>query len=173
MYTKRIMDWTPKWCCHGWTTASGKVGHRDLWEANLLEHERAGDLGHVQLVPSHLGVEGNHEADRLAEHCRLMHPNNIPKSRCVRSNWEGLGLVEMPSSGRVAHYLGASDSPSEASPHMSSGSDFSTAVSDRAREMVQEPCLQPLGWESDYSINISDSRKRKGRRVFKSTPEGG
>uniref|UniRef100_A0A7S4CXH6 ribonuclease H n=1 Tax=Eutreptiella gymnastica TaxID=73025 RepID=A0A7S4CXH6_9EUGL len=77
-----IVDWSPKWRCHGWRTPSGEVGHRDLWEQILWEQERAGAGLQVRWVPSHLGVEGNIGADRLAEQGRRAHPNNsrsLPK----------------------------------------------------------------------------------------------
>ena len=32
----------------------------------------------------------------LAEQGNLMHPDNVPKWRCVRPQWEVLGLVGMP-----------------------------------------------------------------------------
>ena len=48
-----------------------------------------------------------------------------------------------------------SDSDSEA---------LSTDVSDRARERAE----QPLIWDADYSTDVSDNHRRKGRRVVKS-----
>ena len=47
-----------------------------------------------------------------------------------------------------------------------SGDGFSTDVSDRARERAQELCNMGV-WDTDYSTDVSDSRKRKGRRVIK------
>ena len=60
---KGIMEWSPKWRRHGWRTASGEVGHKDLWETILWERERAGDELQIHWIPSHLGVQGNDEAD--------------------------------------------------------------------------------------------------------------
>ena len=49
-----------------------------------------------------------------------------------------------------------------------SGGGFSTDVSDRARERAQE--FGNMGvWDTDYSTDVSDSRKRKGRRVIKTS----
>ena len=97
---KGIMEWSAKWRRHGWRTASGEVGHRDLWEQILWERERAGEELQVHWVPSHLGVHGNHQADALAEEGRQMHPHNqrgLPKRPRVEPVWADLGLEEMPS----------------------------------------------------------------------------
>ena len=32
-----IVDWSPKWRCHGWRTLGGELGHRHLWEQILWE----------------------------------------------------------------------------------------------------------------------------------------
>ena len=97
---KGIMEWSAKWRRHGWRTASGEVGHRDLWEQILWERERAGEELQVHSVPSHLGVHGNHQADALAEEGRQMHPHNqqgLPMRPRVEPMWADLGLEEMPS----------------------------------------------------------------------------
>ena len=97
---KGIMEWSAKWRRHGWRTASGEVGHRDLWEQILWERERAREELQVHWVPSHLGVHGNHQADALAEEGRQMHPHNqqgLPKRPRVEPRWADLGLEEMPS----------------------------------------------------------------------------
>ena len=97
---KGIMEWLPKWQRHGWRAAGVEVGHRDLWEQILWERERVGDDLQVHLVPSHLGVHGNHKADVQAEEGRRMHPHNqqgLPKRPRVESMWADLGLEEMPS----------------------------------------------------------------------------
>ena len=39
---KGIVEWSVNWRRHRWYTASGEVGHRDLWEQNPWEHERVG-----------------------------------------------------------------------------------------------------------------------------------
>ena len=46
---------------------------------------------------------------------------------------------------------------------------FSTDVNELARGRARQMCSQTM-WESDYSTDVSDSRRRKGRRVIKSTP---
>ena len=84
---KAITEWYPKWRRHGWRMSSGEVEHRDLWEKILWERERAGAELQVRWVPSHLGVQGNHEAEALAEMGRQQqqqqqHPHNqqpLPK----------------------------------------------------------------------------------------------
>ena len=97
---KGIMEWSPKWRRHAWRTSSGEVGHRDLWETILWERERAGDELQIHWILSHLGVQGNDEADALAEAGRLSHPNNdrpMAKRPRVEPMWEDLGLEEMLS----------------------------------------------------------------------------
>ena len=47
---KGKMEWSLKWLRHGWRTVSMEVGHRDLWEAILLEREAAGGGGGVDAV---------------------------------------------------------------------------------------------------------------------------
>ena len=42
---KGIMEWSAKWRRHSWRTASGEVGHRDLWEAILELQDRGGGGG--------------------------------------------------------------------------------------------------------------------------------
>ena len=94
-----ITKWSAKWRHHDWRTASGEVGHRDLWEQILREWERAGEQVQLRWNPSPSGVSGNHGADALAEQGRGQHPNNfraIPK-RHRQQQWENLGLEEMES----------------------------------------------------------------------------
>ena len=58
-------------------------------------------------MPSHLGVAGNEEADKMAEQGRQQHPYNedsLPKRRRPEQQWEELGLEEM-SSGEGQHEL--------------------------------------------------------------------
>ena len=54
------------WRRHGWKMSSGEVGRKHLWEHIWWLREDAGDLLQVRWVPSHLSVEGNKEADELA-----------------------------------------------------------------------------------------------------------
>ena len=48
-----------KWTRHGWRTASGEVGHRDLREDMLWLREGAGGKLQLRWVPSHLNVPGS------------------------------------------------------------------------------------------------------------------
>ena len=48
---------------------------------------------------------------------------------------------------------------------------FFADVSDRARERARELCSLAV-WETDDSSDVSDSRRREGRRVIKSTLDG-
>ena len=77
----------------------------------------------------------------MAERGRLMHPDNVPKRRCVWLEWGALGLVEMPSPGVEAHDSGVSSSSEEVMSQTSSDSGCSTDVSDRTRERAQGACL--------------------------------
>ena len=85
------------WRRHAWRTASGELGHRDLWEQILWE--RAGGGTSLVTVDTvlHLGVPGNHGADALAEEGRQQCPNNdqaLPK-RHQPQQWDELGLEEL------------------------------------------------------------------------------
>ena len=75
-----IVEWSPKWCRHGWHSSNGGVGHMDVWGQILWEGERAGEDPHIYCVPSHLGVEGNMGTDQLAQQGRL--PCRTLRSRC-------------------------------------------------------------------------------------------
>ena len=95
---KGITQWSSKWQRHQWRVSGRDVEHKDLWIAVLAERELAGDRLQVRWVPSHLGVEGNEQADQLAGQGRLLHPYNEespPKRRCLEQQWEELGLEEM------------------------------------------------------------------------------
>mmetsp|Transcript_17271 Transcript_17271/g.28116 ORF Transcript_17271/g.28116 Transcript_17271/m.28116 type:complete len:167 (+) Transcript_17271:1411-1911(+) len=139
----------------------------------------------VQLrwIPSHLGVQGNEEADALAEAGRGLHPHNeesFPKRVRVEPQWEALGLEEMASGGEATDSDMASSGESGGT--LSSGSEgvslsdlesdeFSTDVSDRARdralgvesEMDSESVdsLEAGSGGSEFSTDVSDSRKRR------------
>ena len=94
---ERIAGWMHKWSRHGW------VGHSDLWQgihALVIMH---GDTLFFLWVPSRVNIEGNEQADTLAEQGRLQHPHNEfhdPKRRCglqCRDARLHLGLEEMQS----------------------------------------------------------------------------
>ena len=44
-------------------------------------------------------------------------------------------------------------------------------MSDRARERVQTVWHRGYEWKTDHSTDISETRRRKGRRVIKSNPD--
>ena len=176
---KGVVEWSPKWRRHAWRCSTGEVGHRDLWEAILWLRESAGGDVRLRWVPSHLAVPGNEAADALAERGRELHPNNLlPLSKRRRvAEWDELGLEPMveteprsdPDTGEDS---GAGTSEDEEVLSVSSaelsGGGFSTDVSDRARERAQEFGNRGV-WDTDYSTDVSDSRKRKGRRVIKTS----
>ena len=131
---------------------------RELWMAVLAERELAGDRLQVRWVPSHLGVAGNEEADKMAERGRLQHPYNedsLPKRRRLEQQWEELGL-EVMSSGE-----------GEASDSGYSHSIGSLLGEEGAPEATPASSLDLLGWgdSDDYSTDVSDNPRKRGRRV--------
>ena len=107
---KGIMQWSSKWQRHQWRVSGREVEHKELWIAVLAERELAGDRLQVRWVPSHLGVVGNEEADKMAEQGRLQHPYNEgsrPKRRRLEQQWEELGFEEMsPGEGEAGDRAG-------------------------------------------------------------------
>ena len=73
------------------------MGHPDLWQHIYTLTLKHGDTLSFQ----HFGIEGDEEADKLAEEGRLQHPHNetqVQKRRFLaegRAVWAGLGLEEM------------------------------------------------------------------------------
>ena len=88
------MEWSARWQGRGWRCSNGEGGHRDFWEQILYLQEMGGAQVQLRWVPSHLRVQGNEEADRLAAMGRGLHPNNLTplsKRRHV-TEWDTLGL---------------------------------------------------------------------------------
>ena len=155
---KGITQWSSKWQRHQWRVSGKEVEHRELWMSVLAERELAGDRLQVRWVPSHLGVAGNEEADKMAEQGRLSHLYNedsLPKRRRLEQQWEELGLEEMSSGEGEA-----------------SDSGYSHNTGSQSRE-VDAPeggpasSLDSMGWgdSNDYSTDVSDNPKKRGRRV--------
>ena len=63
-----------RWKLRGWVGSSGPVSNFPLWEQLLDELDCTQRTIHWIKVPSHVTIEGNNEADRLAEQGRHMHP---------------------------------------------------------------------------------------------------
>ena len=148
---KGIMEWSPKRRRHGWRTSSGEVGHRDLWETILWERERAGDELQIHWIPSHLGVQGNEEADALAEAGRMSHPNDerpVAKRPQIEPMWEDLGLEELSS---------------EVS--SSQRSEFSSTTVSEAEDMesasTSSEGSEGGGSSSGFSTDVSTNPKRR------------
>ena len=153
---KGITEWSVKWQRHSWRTASGEVGHRDLWEQILWERERAGECVQLRWTPSHLGVSENQGADALAEVGRRQHPHNVsalPKRRRVLQ-WNELGLEEMSSADEQS----GSDLDSGASSG-ESGSDPVTEVS--PGDMWLTDSSESVA--SEFSTDVSDTRRVRAR----------
>ena len=63
-----------RWQLRGWKGSSELVSNVSLWEQLLTERERLGRVIHWVKVPSHVTIEGNNEADCLAERGHVSHP---------------------------------------------------------------------------------------------------
>ena len=147
------------------TFAWGRASECESWQI-LWEHERAGADLRIRWVLSHLGVEGNAGADRLAEQGREAHPNklrSLPKRRLVEPHWEALGLEEMSShegeawdsGGSSDVALGCSVSPLSDGGVLRSGS--STDGGDTWRDSLSSN-------SSEFSTDVSDTRWGKCRK---------
>ena len=155
---KGITQWSSKWQRHQWRVSGKEVEHREPWLSVLAEWELAGDRLQVRWVPSHLGVVGNEEADKMAEQGRLRHPYNedsLPKRRRLEQQWEELGLEEMSSGEGEASDSGYS---------RSTGSQFGEVDTPTAGPASN---LDLPGWgdSDDYSTDVSDNPRKRGRRV--------
>ena len=63
-----------RWRLRGWVGSSGPVSIVPLWEQLLMELDNNSRTVHWIKVPSHVTIEGNNEADRLADQGRQLHP---------------------------------------------------------------------------------------------------
>ena len=63
-----------RWKLRGWTGSSGPVSNVEIWEQLLHELSQPDKTIKWVKVPSHVTVEGNNEADRLADLGRLSSP---------------------------------------------------------------------------------------------------
>ena len=153
---KGITQWSSKWQRHQWRVSGREVEHKVLWMAVLAERGLEGDRLQVRWVPSHLGVAGNEEADKLAEQGRLRHPYNEgspPKRRRLEQQWEELGLEEMSSGEGEASDSGHSHSTG----YLLGEEDTSGASSS----------LGSQGWvdSEECGTDVSDNPRKRGRRV--------
>ena len=76
MVYKGVVEWMFKWRRHGRKGWSSPIGHSDLWQQIHSLVTMHGDTLQFVWVPSHVNIEGNEQADKLAENGRLMHPHN-------------------------------------------------------------------------------------------------
>ena len=65
----------------GWHGSSGAISNVSLWEIMLNSLERPGHTVHWVKVPSHVTLQGNNEADRLAEQGRMSHPPQVSHAK--------------------------------------------------------------------------------------------
>ena len=133
-----------------------------MWEAILWEREKAGEQVQIHWVPSHLGVQGNNEADALVEVGRQLHPDNtrsLTKRPRAGPMWDELGLEEMSSGGGTD----ASDSGVSSSEYLDS---LSVTVPEANQQTVRSgpagSCQQGLVW-------MSVTPARGGGGIIKST----
>ena len=73
-----------KWKRRDWRNKRGVVSHRDLWERILTLSLSLGARLRTFYAPSHSGIKGNEEADRLAEEGRLLSPLIMPRPKSTR-----------------------------------------------------------------------------------------
>ena len=169
------MDWSPKWKRHGWRTASGEVGHRDLWEAITEMRELGGGGGGGQIcqewTPSHVKVPGNEGTDQLAEAGRLQHLNN--KRHRTEPEWEVLGLYPTDS--------GASSTDGEGTGRRSESSEFPWSLRSVGREPHMEDTdhsaftdtsSESLSSDSGsggslFSTDVSDTTRKGARYSYR------
>ena len=63
-----------RWRVRGWIGSSGPVSNVPVWEQLLAALDGNPRTVHWVKVPSHVTIEGNNEADRLADQGRQLHP---------------------------------------------------------------------------------------------------
>jgi len=74
-----------RWKVRGWKNTKGAVvPNTALWEALIDELDRQGRVVEWVKIPSHVGIEGNVEADRLANVGGESSPL-YPKQKIIRS----------------------------------------------------------------------------------------
>ena len=143
-----------QWQRHGWVGTAGPVGHPELWRRIYGLVLTYGSTLTFPRVPSRIGIEGNEEADRLAELGRPQHPRNatqVEKRRCLIEGgalWVGLGLEESSSgselgSGREPMHASESDSPE--TPRLGSGRGVNKAWMRLMGRAVTWPLTQKAG----------------------------
>ena len=73
----------------------GPLAHRDLWERLWCNWQLLGDSGSVQWAPSHVGVQGNEQADHCAQQGATAELPIVREAKSVLEAWQELGLEEM------------------------------------------------------------------------------
>eukprot|EP00670_Eutreptiella_braarudii_P017476 CAMPEP_0174349448 /NCGR_PEP_ID=MMETSP0811_2-20130205/6181_1 /TAXON_ID=73025 ORGANISM="Eutreptiella gymnastica-like, Strain CCMP1594" /NCGR_SAMPLE_ID=MMETSP0811_2 /ASSEMBLY_ACC=CAM_ASM_000667 /LENGTH=305 /DNA_ID=CAMNT_0015476833 /DNA_START=215 /DNA_END=1132 /DNA_ORIENTATION=+ len=133
-----------RWKIKGWVGSCGPVSNVPIWEMILTELEREGrELVWIK-VPSHVTVEGNNEADRLASVGLHVHPlypfSNTPHKEAF------VPCTPQPpvKRARTAHHT-------PVPPHVSQRIDFSVAspgyislYSDKAQAILQSFQLEAM-----------------------------
>ena len=89
-----------RWRLRGWVGSSGPVSNVPLWEQLLAALDENPRTVHWVKVPSHVTVEGNNEADRLADQGRQLHPR-FPHPRTPSLLLSVAGTLHAPKKSKL------------------------------------------------------------------------
>ena len=92
-----------RWRLRGWVGSSGPVSNVPLWEQLLMELDNNSRTVHWIKVPSHVTIEGNNEADRLAHQGRQLHPR-YPHPRTPQLQLCHTGTPAAPKRVKSPHW---------------------------------------------------------------------
>ena len=128
----------------------GPLAHRDLWERIWCSWQLLGDSVSVQWVPSHVGVQGNEQADHCAQQGQQGATAALPIAREAKSvleAWQELGPEEMLER----------DESGMAALDMDGGGSGSHSSSDGTNETIMS---EDSDSDSDYEV-LESPRKRQ------------
>ena len=114
---KLITMWAYTWRRYGWAGESGLVGHADVWQQIYALLILLGDTLTLIWALSHVEIEGNEEAGKLAEQGRWSHPYNerhASKRQCGLQGkviWQEPGLEEIQSEAECAQTTPSQPTP--------------------------------------------------------------
>ena len=173
-----------RWKLRGWTGSSGPVSNVEIWEQLLSELSQPDKTIKWVKVPSHVTVEGNNEADRLADLGRLsspLHPilhtpstfsdfspprfTPLKKARFAATSTHDLSEVsrkivfQSPAAVRFSSVT-ASDILRSLDLEPLSDSDESGTISDYS-DSDTVTADDDSDNDSAYSTDVSDTRKRR------------
>ena len=123
----------------------GPLAHRDLWERLWCSWQLLGDSVSVQWVPSHVGVQGNEQADRCTQQGATAALPSVREAKSVLKAWQELGLEEMSERDESGMAAWDADSGGSDSHSSSDGtnetimSEDSDSDSDSDCEVLESP----------------------------------